>query len=311
MTAENRVVRQNAYGGPEHITVEHEPIPRPGPGEALVRVHAAGLNPVDWKLAAYPALAEAFGTTVPGGYGNDLAGVVAAVGDGVSAVAVGDRVVGEARGSAVADHVVAPAAALTLVPDAVPLTEAATLPIAARTAAAAIGALDLGPDDAVLIGGAAGGVGVFATQLAVRSGALVLATASPDNHAFLRELGATPVEYGDGLVDRVRTALGGRALTAATDLQGSATAHAALELGVRPERITTVANNGDPIPGVIATGGNGAPAGTVARTLDDIAAGRLRVVISGEYPLERVAEAIARLRDGHVRGKLVLTTGAE
>lgn len=310
---QNRVVRQTAFGGPENISIVIEPVPRPGPGEALVRVHAAGLNPVDWKIAAYPPpppVAEAFDVTVPGGYGNDLAGVVAAVGDGVTDLRVGDRVVGGARGQAVADYTLVPAANLTRVPEGLTLAQASTLPIAARTAEAAIGLLALGPEDAVLIGGAAGGVGVFATQLAVRTGALVIATASADNHGFLRELGAVPVEYGDGLADRIRTVLDGRELTAAADLQGSATARAALELGVPAVRITTVANNNDPIDGVIVTGAQDAPADTIPRTLDDIAAGRLRVVIAEEYPIERTADAVTRLRQGHVRGKLLIMTTA-
>ncbi|UJP10351.1 NADP-dependent oxidoreductase [Microbacterium sp. KUDC0406] len=302
----NRVVRQNAFGGPEHISIEERTAPDPGPGEALVRVHAAGLNPVDWQIPADPSVAQEFGVSVPGGYGHDLAGVVAAVGSGTSAVQVGDRVLGGARGAAIADFAIVPAGRLTLVPYAVPLNVAATLPIAARTAAAAISLLELTPDDTVLIGGAAGGVGVLAVQFAVRTGATVVATASPANHDFLRSLGAIPVSYRDGLADAVRDL--GVTITAATDLQGAETARAALDLGVAAARITTIAT--EPIPGTIPTGGMDAPAGTIPQVLDDLAVGDVRVQISGEYPIERTAEAVARLREGHVRGKLVITTGA-
>jgi len=301
----NRVVRQNAFGGPEHISIETAEVPAPGPGETLIRVHAAGLNPVDAKIAADPAIAAEFGVAVPGGYGHDLAGVVDAVGEGVTEVRVGDRVVGGARGAAVADFAVVPAARLTLVPDAVPLEVAATLPIAARTAAAAVSLLNLTPADTVLIGGAAGGVGVFAVQLAVGTGARVIATASPENHAFLRELGAIPVVHGPGLVARV-TDIG--EMTAAADLHGAETAGAALELGVAPERITTIATA--PLPGTVPTGGGDAPAGTIPRILDALARGEFRVEISGVYPIDRTAEAVTRLRAGHVRGKLVIVTGA-
>ncbi|WP_217177590.1 NADP-dependent oxidoreductase [Streptomyces sp. AC495_CC817] len=303
----NRVVRQNEYGGPENITIEVRPIPTPGPGEAVVRVHAAGLNPVDWKVAASAALAEEFGVPVPAGYGHDLAGVVVALGEGASGVQVGDRVVGGARGAAIADYAVVAADRLTAVPADVPLAVAATLPIAGRTAAAAISLLGLGSSDTVLIGGAAGGVGVLATQLAVHTGATVLATASPANHGFLRELGAIPVSYDGDLAANVRAL--GLSPTAATDLQGSTTARAALELGVAPARITTIAT--DPIPGTVPTGGGGAPAGTLPRLLDALATGGLRVEIAEEFPIERTAEAVAMLRDGHVRGKLVVVTGAE
>lgn len=306
MSAENLAVRQNAYGGPEHITVEHVPVPVPGPGQVLVRVHAAGLNPVDWKVAAEPALAAEFGVRVPGGYGHDLAGVVAALGDGAQGLDVGDRVVGGARGAAIADYAVVPADRLTPVPDAVPLTVAATLPIAARTAVAAISALALTPDDTVLVGGAAGGVGVLATQLAVRSGAMVLATGSVGNHDFLRGLGARPVAYGEDLAQTLRSR---RTIpTAAADLHGSETARTALSLGVRPGRITTIA--AEPIPGTIPTGGGDAPAGTISRILDELAAGLLHVEIAGTFPIERTAEAVALLRAGHVGGKIVITTGA-
>lgn len=306
MDAENRTIRQNAHGGPEHITVEHGPVPVPGAGLALIRVHAAGLNPVDWKIAEDAELAEEFGVRVPGGYGHDLAGVVVALGEGAHDVRIGDRVVGGARGAAVADYALVPSDRLTLVPRAVPLTVAATLPIAARTATAAITALALGPSDTVLIGGAAGGVGVLATQLAVRTGATVLTTSSVANHDFLRQLGAVPLTYGAGLVDDIRAR--GFAPTAAADLHGEEVAHAALSLGVEPRRISTVATAH--IPGTVATGGGGAPAGTIARVLDDLAAGRLHVEIAGEYPLERTADAVAVLRTGHVRGKIVITTGA-
>lgn len=307
MSRQNRIVRQTAFGGPEHITVENAPIPHPEPGQAVVRVHYAGLNPVDWKVAADPELAAAFSVEVPGGYGHDFAGVVSAVGDGVDSFSVGDRVMGGARGSAIADYVAVSADTLQPVPDAVTLDIAATLPIAGRTAAAAISRLGLGEDDTVLVGGAAGGVGQIATQLAVRTGATVVATASAANHDFLRELGAIPVLYGDGLAERVRAATD-RPLTAASDLQGRDAAQAAIDLGVDPGRITQIAD--EPLPGAIGTGGGGAPAGTIRRLLDDIAEGDLRVFIAGEYPIERTAEAVARLREGHVRGKLVISTGA-
>lgn len=301
-----RIAWQTAAGGPEFLDVVEAPIPDPAPGEARVRVAAAGLNPVDWKIAASPQLAEAFGGAVPGGYGNDFSGVVDAVGDGGSGVAVGDRVYGGARGHAVAEYTVVPAASLHRAPERLSLADAATLQIAARTAAAAVDGLALTPDDTVLIGGAAGGVGLLAVQLARRAGATVVATASERNHDLLRELGAIPVTYGDGLAERVRAATD-RPITAASDLQGTATVDAALELGVAPGRINTIAATPDSLPaGVRHTGGlDAAP-----EALDDIATliadGEVRVFVDGTYPLDEIRSAVARLQEGHVRGKLVI-----
>jgi NADPH:quinone reductase-like Zn-dependent oxidoreductase len=302
----NRTVWQTAFGGPENIEIVEAEVPVPGPGEVRVRVAAAGLNPVDWKLAAYPALAEAFRVTVPGGYGNDFAGVVDALGDGVERWSVGDRVLGAARGHAIAEFVVVPETKLVAVPGGVSLRDAATLDIAGRTAAAAVDALELTAADTVLIGGAAGGVGVIAVQLAAATGAQVIATASESNHDFLRELGAIPVAYGAGLAERVRTATD-RPVTAATDLQGTETVDAALALGVSPERITSIAANGATLPeGVIATGGGNARPDALADIQRRIADGSLRLEIAGTYPIEETAAAVERLRDGHVRGKLVI-----
>lgn len=168
---------------------------------------AAGLNPMDWVIASRPEAAEPFGITVPSAFGSDFAGVVDEVGDGVTGFAVGDRVYGGALGSAVADFVVvrAPSDRLWHTPEGISDEVAGTLPVAGLTAAAAIAAIDLRPGDTVLVGGAAGGVGVFAVQLAKRAGARVIGTVSESTFEFLRQFGAWPVAYGPGLAGRVRT----------------------------------------------------------------------------------------------------------
>ena len=301
----HREAIQTAFGGPELISLVEAPVPSPGPGEVRVMVAAAGLNPVDWKLAAYPALAEMFGVTIPGGYGSDFSGIVDALGPDVTGFAVGDAVFGGARGHAVADYTVVPTSALLPVPEGLSLDDAATLPIAGATAAAALAPLALGPQDTVLIGGAAGGVGVLAVQLAAATGATVVATGSPANHDFLAGLGALPVAYGDGLADRVR-GLTDRPVTAAVDLQGTATVEAALALGVAPERITAIAAGGDLPAGVISTGGAAAAPGALADVAARVASGELRVEIAGRYPLDGLPAAVARLAEGHVRGKLIV-----
>jgi NADPH:quinone reductase-like Zn-dependent oxidoreductase len=197
-------VVQEQFGGPEVLQVRDVAEPHAGPGEIRVRVAAAGLNPVDWKVAGSAEAAGRFGVTLPAGFGNDFAGVIDEVGDNVTGFATGDRVYGGARGRAVADYtVVRPGTdPLLHTPDGVDDATASTLVIAGRTADAVVAAIGVQAGDVVLIGGAAGGVGVFAVQLARRAGACVIGTASPAAFAFLRELGAEPVAYGDGLAAR-------------------------------------------------------------------------------------------------------------
>ncbi len=238
----SRAVIQEQFGGPEVLEVRDVAEPHAGPGEVRVRVAAAGLNPVDWKVAASGEAARSFGVTLPAGFGNDFAGTVDEVGDGVTGFAAGDRVYGGARGHAVADYVVVRPGQDTLVHTPIGVNDitASTLAIAGRTADAVVHTIGVQAGDAVLIGGAAGGVGVFTVQLARRAGARVIGTASPGAFDFLRDLGAEPVTYGDGLVDRVR-ALAPEGVTAAADMVGTETAQAAVELGVSPARIATIA----------------------------------------------------------------------
>ncbi|HKT58208.1 MAG TPA: alcohol dehydrogenase catalytic domain-containing protein, partial [Microbacterium sp.] len=153
-------VQQQEIADPFVLEVIDRPEPHAGPGEVRVRVRAAGLNPVDWKIATHPAAAHAFGVTMPAGFGNDLAGEIDEVGDGVTGWAVGDRVYGGARGRAVAEHVVLDPATLERTPDGLSDEVAGTLQIAGRTADAAVHTVRVAAGDTVLIGGAAGGVGV-------------------------------------------------------------------------------------------------------------------------------------------------------
>jgi NADPH:quinone reductase-like Zn-dependent oxidoreductase len=209
----SRAVNYESFGGPEVLEVKDIPEPHARAGEVRVRVASTGLNPLDWMLASMPDLAQTFGITLPVGFGYDFAGIVDEVGDKTEGFGVGDRVYGGILGGAAADYVVAtPAAAgLRHTPDDMSDEVAATLSIAGLTADAALDAVGLQDGDTILIGGAAGGVGVFAVQLARLAGARVIGTGSESSHAFLRE----PVAYGPGLADRVR-ALAPDGLTAAT-----------------------------------------------------------------------------------------------
>lgn len=304
----SRAVIYEAFGGPEVLELREVPEPHAGPGEVRVRVTAAGLNPMDWGIASRPQAAARFGITVPSGFGSDLAGVVDEVGDGVTGFAVGDRVHGCALGRAVADFVVVrpPADPVWHTPRGIGDEQASTLPVAGLTAAAALAAIGPRPGDTVLIGGAAGGVGVFAVQLARLAGATVIGTASPGTFEFLRQLGTEPVAYGAGLADRVRELTPG-GVTAAIDLFGTETAEAALALGVAPERISTVAAGPNPPVGVRATGAADAAADAMERITDAIVAGELTVPIAAAFPVEKIRDAVTLQAGRHVHGKVVVT----
>ncbi|MGH3253723.1 MAG: NADP-dependent oxidoreductase [Trebonia sp.] len=304
----SRAVIYETFGGPEVLQVREVPEPHAGPGEVRVRVTAAGLNPMDWGIAARPEAAAQFGITVPSGFGYDFAGVIDEAGGGTTGFAVGDRVYGGALGRAVADFVVVktPADALWHTPDGISDEVASTLAVAGSTAAAALAAIGLRSGDTVLVGGAAGGVGVFAVQLARLAGATVIGTASKGTFEFLRRLGAEPVAYGPGLADRVR-ALASGGVTAATDLFGTETAETALALGVPPERISTIAAGPNPPGGVRATGGIDAGPGALGRITEAILAGQLTVPIAAAFPVERIRDAVTLQAGRRVHGKIVVT----
>jgi NADPH:quinone reductase-like Zn-dependent oxidoreductase len=307
----SRAVIYETFGGPDVLDVREVADPHAGSGEVRVRVTAAGLNPMDWGIASSSEAAAMFAITLPSGFGYDFAGVVDEAGSGVVGFAVGDRVYGGKLGSAVADFVVIKTPTesfdgLFHTPDAVSNEVASVLPVAGATADAALKAIDLRAEDTVLIGGAAGGVGVFAVQLAKNTGARVIGTGSESSFAFLHELGADPVAYGDGLADRVR-ALAPDGLTAATSLVGIETVEVALALGVPPKRISTIAAGPNPPGGVRATGGSDAPRDALDRIAAAIAAGELVVPIAATFPLDQIREAVELQRGGHTHGKIVIT----
>jgi NADPH:quinone reductase-like Zn-dependent oxidoreductase len=304
----SRAVVHEKFGGPEVLELREVPEPHAGPDEVRVRVTAVGLNPMDWVLTSMPEMADRFGITLPSGFGYDFAGVVDEVGDGAAGFAVGDRVHGGALGRAAADFVVVgtPTGTLFPTPEGISDEVASTLPVAGSTASAALAAIDLNSADTVLIGGAAGGVGIFAVQLARLTGARVIGTAAQNTFEFLRGLGAEPVTYGAGLADRVR-ALVPDGVTAATDLFGTETAEAALALGVPPRRISTIAAGPNPPGGVRPTGGVDADPGALQRITDALLAGRLTVPIAATFPLEQIRDAVTLQAERHVHGKIVVT----
>ncbi|HVA42278.1 MAG TPA: NADP-dependent oxidoreductase [Acidimicrobiales bacterium] len=305
----SRAVIYESLGGPEVLELRDIPEPHPEPGEVRVRVTSAGLNPMDGAIAFFGG--AHFGIRLPSGFGYDFAGVIDEVGTRAEGFAVGDRVFGGAMGKAVADFLVmrtAPEApdALFHTPVGISDEVAATLPVAGSTAVAALEAIDLRSGDTLLVGGAAGGVGVFVVQLARLAGARVIGTASETTFGFLEQMGVEPAAYGTGLADRAR-ALAPQGVSAATDLFGTETVEAALALGVQPERISTIAAGPNPPGGVRATGGSDARPDALDRITDAILLGQITVPIAATFPIEEIRAAVTLQGGRHVHGKIVLT----
>lgn len=306
LTLGNRTLVFDAFGDIDRLRLDVRPIPEPGPDEVRVRVHVAGLNPVDWQILESPALASHFGVTAPGGFGNDFSGVIDAVGSQVDTWRAGQRVFGGARARAAADFFLARAddPCLHPTPDGLSDLTAGVLDIVGRTASAVIDRLALDAHDTVLIGAAAGGVGTVATQLAVAAGARVLGTGSPASAQTIRELGAEAVRYGSDLIADV-AALAPDGITAAADLYGLDTAIAALRLGAQPGRVVTIEADTVP-PGVGIVNGADARACALEDLAELIVTGRLRLPVEDAYPLEEFRNAIGRQRERHTHGKLAL-----
>jgi NADPH:quinone reductase-like Zn-dependent oxidoreductase len=235
------------------------------------------------------------------------AGGVPVVHAAATGFAVGDRVYGGAQHRAAADFVVlkTPTPYLWHTPEGISHEVASTLPVSGSTASAAVAAIGLRSGDTVLVGGAAGGVGVFAVQLAKLAGARVIGTASEGTFEFLRQLGAEPLAYGPGLADRVRS-VAPEGVTAATDLFGTETAETALALGVPLERISMVGFVKPPA-GVRATGAIDAGPDALKRITDAIVAGKITVPIAATFPIEQIRDAVTLQAGRHVHGKIVIT----
>jgi NADPH:quinone reductase-like Zn-dependent oxidoreductase len=302
-----RAVRFDQYGGLDVLQVVDVPDPVPGPGEVLVRVKAASINPGEAKIRE-GALHSRYPATFPSGEGSDFAGIVEGVGVDVTAVGAGDEVIGYTDNRASqAELVVVSAENLTARPPSVPWEVAGSLNVAGATAWAAVRAVSLSDGDTLVVGGAAGGVGVFAVQLAAVAGATVIGLAGESKHGWLRSHDVVPVVYGDGVEDRIRAAAPD-GVDAFLDLVGGGYVELALALGVAPDRIDTIAD----FEAISKHGvkGDGNAAGASAATLAELAAavanGSLEVPIAATYPLERVRDAYAELEQGHTLGKIVL-----
>jgi NADPH:quinone reductase-like Zn-dependent oxidoreductase len=299
-----KAVQFSEYGDPDVLRVVEVDEPHAGPGQIRVAVRAAGVNPFDWKVRS-GMMAQFMQLDLPKTPGSDVAGVVDEIGDGVSGVSVGDEVFGFAVSGGYAEYAVLEKFARK--PAGMSWAEAAGLPVPVETAMRVLDLLGLKAGQTLLVNGAAGGVGLAATQFALARGASVIGTASDANHGFLRSLGATPVAYGDGMVERVRQ-VAPDGVDLAVDTAGKGELGALVELTGNPDNVITIADMTAQQHGVRYTSGQEGHAyhglGQAAQLFDS---GRFTMPVAETFPLEEAARAHRASQEGHVRGKLILT----
>jgi NADPH:quinone reductase-like Zn-dependent oxidoreductase len=305
-----KTVVAQTYGTPEVLKLVDVDLPAPKSGEVLVDVKAIGVNPFDFKLYS-----GAFGTDpekLPIRLGGEAAGVVSAVGDGVTNVNVGDEVIVSPGNGLYSEQVVVPVSSVTAKPAGISWEQAAGLLLVGGTAVDALDTIRVGSGDTVLIHGASGGVGAIAVQLAVGRGATVIGTAGASNQDYVRSLGATPVLYGHGLEARVRE-LAPNGVDAAFDTAGTDEAvDASLALVTDKSRIVTIVAFGRAQTDGFASVGGGNPASAEARLkgrselVEQAGSGHLTVKIAKTFPLTDVALAHTELQSSHPAGKFIL-----
>lgn len=309
-----RYVTYSQTGGPEVLEVNEGPEPVPGEGQVVVEIRAAGVNPIDWKLRAGIRPSGPF--EEPRRVGFDGAGVISAIGPDVDGCSVGDEVVVENTQGTYATHVVASPENLTAKPSGVSFEVAAALGVPVSTAYQALSSLEVEEGDRLLLHGGSGAVGQAAIQLARSRGAEVVATASERNHDRLRELGAVPVTYGEGLLERLRDAQPA-GYTVSLDCAGTDEAlEASLEL-VDRSRIGTIVQGAQYHEMGLQAWSGGSPEPltpeqqawrdeAIAQVLPLIVTGEFEVEIGRVMPLDEVVEAHRVSQEHGVRGKIVL-----
>ncbi|MFH9074400.1 NADP-dependent oxidoreductase [Streptomyces alboflavus] len=293
------------YGAADVLRPVELDVPEPGPGQVRVRVRAAGVMPFD--IGIRQGVMRPPGVEFPIVPGNEFAGTVDAVGADVTDFVPGQGVLGFSLLGAYAEYVVVGAGQLVAKPDAMDFTVAGGFPGNAQGAHMALSALGVGPGDTVLINGAAGGLGTLSVQLARAWGATtVIGTASPRNHAHLRDLGAIPVEYGDGLEERVR-AVAPDGVDAALDGAGAQALRASVAVAKDRSRVMSMVDDEEAerlgLPLIRGT----RTAERLAEVTDLYAKGLLRVHVRATFPLAQAAAAQREVESGHGRGKVILT----
>ncbi|MEV6009793.1 NADP-dependent oxidoreductase [Streptomyces sp. NPDC051976] len=295
-----------AFGGPETEAFAELPRPVPGPGQLLVAVRAAGVNPADWKQRTGHRSIGAPVTPLPSVFGREVAGVVEEVGADVTEFAVGDAVFGHPLTGAYTEFTLLPADATAHKPDALSWADAATLPVAAATAYDAIHQFGLPAGATLLVNGVGGGVGVAAAQIARHDGLTVLGTASAAKKDFAEFLGVTYVAPGDGVADRVRAAAGPGGVDAVLDLVGGESLRALAGLLTDRARLVSGADR----QLVAELGGAPIHRRRNAEVLDAVAAlvadGSLNPFVTRTFPFAQADLALRAVEEGHTRGKIVI-----
>lgn len=298
-----KTLQYNDFGGLEVLNLIELAEPTVTAETIKVNVTTIGLNPMDWLIMSNKELATNFGVQLPQIFGYDFSGIVTAVGPRDSIFKVGDRVFGSTMTGSAAEYILVQPNQLYLTPDVISDEVAATIAIAGGTAIDAVNKAAITKDDTVLIGGAAGGVGIFAIQLAKIKGAKVIGTASNATSNFLSSLGAEQITYGPDLAKR----LADKDITAAIDLYSHEALDAAIELGVSPRKLSTIIGFPEPPKGVsYATGSNVTPT-DMELVIHAVASGKIQVPIENNFPIENFKEAISASMARHTHGKLVLS----
>jgi len=297
-----RAITQNEFGGAEVLTLTDLPKPAPLPTEVLVRVHAAGVNPVDWKTRAGGGMAGL--QRMPLVLGWDVSGVVEEVGFGVTTLKPGDEVYGMPRfphaASAYAEYVTAPSRHFARKPKGLTHVEAAALPLAALTAwQILVDTADVQPGQKVLVTAAAGGVGHLAVQIAKARGAYVIGTARTPKHAFLKDLGA------DEVIDYTQADYAGDDIDVLVDLVGGGAAapvrRGGLFVGVPSGVDSAIRDDIRTSPILVEPDRAGLEAISAL-----VERGELRVHVDATFPLEDAGKAHALGETGRTQGKIVL-----
>jgi NADPH:quinone reductase-like Zn-dependent oxidoreductase len=297
-----RALQFSRYGSPDVLTWGDAPLPRAGPGQVRIAVRAASVNPIDWKIleGAMSGGQPFAGTRY---LGSDAAGVVDEVGEGVSVAAVGDEVFGLGQNTH-AERAVLNAWAVK--PTSIDWAVAAALGVAGETSERGLRLLGVSAGDTIFIDGGAGGVGAVAVQMAVARGARVIASAGEANQDYLREIGAVPVQYGDGVAGRAGAAAGGQ-VDAVFDVAGRTPLQELVCLVSEPSQVLSIANFAASEAGARVSGAkaDGRPVEALAEVAELVARNKLVIKVQ-TCPFDRAADAYRISRGGHVRGKLVL-----
>ncbi|MEU6476870.1 NADP-dependent oxidoreductase [Streptomyces sp. NPDC047017] len=294
------------YGGPEAEALVEVDRPRPGPGEVLIAVRAAGVNPVDWKLRAGFRRPGAGEPVFPVVMGSEAAGVVEETGAGVTGFGAGDEVFGNTVTGGYAQYVLLPAAVTAHKPAALSFADAATLPVAAATAYDGLRQLGLPAGATVLVTGAGGGVGSAAAQIARALGLRVVGVSGEGKKDFVESLGAVHVPSGPGWGERVR-AVAPDGVDGVYDLVGGDVLTEAAGLLTGGARLVTA---GAPVETVEALGGARVARERTAAVLDAVAdlvvRGELDPHVTRTFPLHQAGDALREVEAGHARGKIVI-----